>query len=194
MSKMTKNQMEAAEAYYKATHEEKDFLSLTNGQVAEMLTKRLDFKVSETAARNIRVNLGLPTKKQVIIKHFANGDINDAVKILAKTQSELTHIVISMLNRSSGYNQTTKESMFYNLNSIEQQTKEIVKSSTKKRKPCILGPRGTALKIAKDLRANGKNNQEIIQALKDKYIEAGVKKSIALSRAETLVNHSLDKK
>lgn len=191
---MKKNQMEAAEAYYKAMYEEKNFSALTNRQVAEALTKRLGFKVSETAARNIRVNLGLPTKKQVKVEvKTSGGDTNDAIKTLAKTQNELTHIVISMLNRSPGHHQTSKEPMLHNLDSIAKQTEEIARTSTRKRKPSIL-PVGYAIKLARRMRIENAPDSAIILSLKNKYIEAGVEGAIALRKAENLVKYKLDKK
>lgn len=190
---MTKNQTEAATAYYKAVHEEKKFAFLTNQRVAEVLTQRLGFKVSETATRNIRVDLGLSTKKQAKIEPLISAiDAAPAIKILAKTQSSMTHIVIAMLNRSPGFDQPAKELMLCNLNSIKRQTEDIAKGLIKKRKACIL-PRGYPTTLGRQLRAEGKTDQQIVNALKAKYIEVGVREPIALAKAENIVKHKLNR-
>lgn len=191
MSKTTKNQMEAATAYYKAECEQKDFAGLTNEQVAQKLSKRLGWKLSENSARNIRRSLGLPTRKRVEVR-ASTKDASDDIKTLAKTQSEITNIIISMLNRSPGYDQPAKEAMLRNLDSIKNRTENIARTS-KKRRTCVLGPRGTALKLAKNLREEGKTDQEIRDILKTEYIKVGLKGWEAVKRAKNIVKHTLNR-
>lgn len=189
--------VEAVKAYYKVMHEEDNYADLTNKAVAELLTKRLGFNVSETSARGVRVDLGLPTRKRrkEVVPKSSNISVDNinAVKMLAKTQMQLIHIIISLLNRNDNYDKTTKDSMLRNLDSMAEQTKQQMNFTGKTRKPSIL-PYGYAIGLARKLRDAGKSKAEIIGILNTEYIKVGVEGWRALDKAQCLVNHKLGKK
>ena len=190
--------VEAVKAYYKAMHEEDNYADLTNKAVAELLTERLGFNVSETSARGVRVDLGLSTRKRrkEIVSKSSGIDVNgiNAIKMLAKTDLQLIHIIVSLLNRSGSYDKTTKDSMLRHLDSMAEQTKQRMNFTGKTRKSCILGPRGTAIGMAKDLRKQGKNDQEIKDILNTEYIKVGLKGWEALTKAENIIKYGLNKR